>query len=250
MTLEFELYHYIFLGIGAVLSFFLVARSGVSDKLEHYCLTFFLLTGNFNEALTFKIPGVSLFEIQPVRFLFLLFSFFIFRKLLFSKQRFFENQSPWKLPAFMIFLLLNIVFVIISLFKHTADIGFSEVIVKVVLILNFLVIVYAFRILMTPKSFNLLGKTIAIGAVITCILSFIQVDPLFTKISSACDEAGTTSLLSFHLKSRSDKNDLLLDSLTNVEEIPAATVGETTDDEDMVDLSSLRGQSLKCNILP
>ena len=175
MGLEFGLYHYIFLGICAVLSFFLVARSGVSDKVEHYCLTFFLLTGNFNQALTFKIPGVSLFEIQPIRFLFLLLSFFIFRKLLFGKQQFFANQSLWKLPAFLIFLFFNIIFVITSLFKHTNDIGFSEVIVKTVLILNFLVIVYAFRMLMTPKSFNLLGKTIAIAAVFTCILSFIQI---------------------------------------------------------------------------
>ena len=68
-----------------------------------------------------------------------------------------------------------------------------------------------------------------------------QVDPFFTKVSSACDEAGTTSLLSFHLKSHSDLNDLLLDSATKIDVLPTATIGETTNDEDMVDLSSLRG---------
>jgi len=67
-----------------------------------------------------------------------------------------------------------------------------------------------------------------------------EVDPFFTKISAACDEAGTTSLLSFHLRSHSDLNDLLLDSSTTVDSIPNATVGETTNDDDMVDLSSLR----------
>lgn len=76
---------------------------------------------------------------------------------------------------------------------------------------------------------------------------FLQVDPFFTKIASSCDEAGTTSLLSFHLKSKSDLNDLMLDSLTNVNDVPTATVGETTKDEDMVDLSELRGK--ECNSL-
>lgn len=75
-----------------------------------------------------------------------------------------------------------------------------------------------------------------------------EVDAFFTKTASACDEAGTTSLLSFHLKSKSDRNDLLLDSATKVEWIQPVTVGESTSDEDMVDLSMLRDMYNKMSL--
>ena len=104
----FTVQHYIFLTVAAFLSGKLVFSTPVKDKIEHFFLVFFLMTGNFNKALTFKIPGISFFEVQPLRFLFFLFSFYLLRRLILSKEKYFEGKSPWRLPWFMVFVILNI----------------------------------------------------------------------------------------------------------------------------------------------
>ena len=57
---------YLYLIISALVAGFLVLKSQSKYKVEMFFLSFYLLSGNLNTLLIFKIPGVSFFEIQPV----------------------------------------------------------------------------------------------------------------------------------------------------------------------------------------
>ncbi len=176
--------HYVFLVLAAILTFGLLLQTQVKDKIEHFALGFFLMTGNFNDALTFKVPGVSFFEIQPDRFLFLLFSFYLFRKLFFSKEQQGGNFSTGKVPVFLIFLVLNMLFIIISLFANLGPVEFKDAMVSSVNILNFGIIILALQRFLTKESIDFLGKTIIICAVFSSIISVLQVavDPAFLRV--------------------------------------------------------------------
>ena len=90
----FYLYFVVMFGV----AFRMVYKSESKNKPEMMLAAFFLLTGNINQLLTFKIPGVSFFEIQPDRLLFLTFSFFIFRKVGLENQRILTDKNgtmPW-----------------------------------------------------------------------------------------------------------------------------------------------------------
>lgn len=182
--MDYSLYQYGYLGLAAALTALLVYKAKFKDKLEHFFIGFFLMTGEINTILTFKIPGLSFFEIQPVRFLFFVLLFYILRKILFSKGTVLKGSKKGKIPWFMIFLLLNITFVLISQIINIQIITGQEVVVYSVFMLNFLVLIYALRILLTKSSIDFLGKTIIIGAMTSCFISYVQfgLDPAFMRI--------------------------------------------------------------------
>lgn len=159
-----------------------VYNSEVKHKFETLILCFYLMTGNLNDLLTFAIPGVSFFEIQPDRFLFFMFSFFLVRQFYFSSEPFvFKNF--WKIPWFMIILICYALFKIISLGSHSDTIELPEIIIKSLHVVNVLIIILALRVLFSPKLIELLGKALLVGAVTTCLISFIQIgiDPMFAR---------------------------------------------------------------------
>ena len=76
------------------------------------------------------------------------------------------------------------------------------------------------------------------------IILVLQVDPLFHKTSAAFDEGGTGGLLLNHLFVRDDSCELLLDSTTvTMTTRDVSSEGQTTQDNSMVDLSELRGET-------
>ena len=67
---------------------------------------------------------------------------------------------------------------------------------------------------------------------------------MFHKTSAAFDEGGAGGLLLNHLFVRDDSCELLLDSTTvTMTTRDASSEGQTTQDNSMVDLSELRGET-------
>ena len=173
---------YIYFLFALLLSASWVYKSDVKHKFEILVLCFYLMTGNLNDLLTFAIPGVSFFEIQPDRFLFFMFSFFLIRRFYFSNEPF-EFKNFWKIPWFMIILTFYGLFKIISLGSHSNTIVFSEVLIKSLHVVNILIIILSLRVLFSPKLIEILGKAILVGAIVTCLVSFVQIgiDPMFVR---------------------------------------------------------------------
>ena len=89
---------YIYFVIAAIVVFYLTIKSNSRYKVLIFLLSFYLLTGNLNELLTIKIPGFSLFEFQLKRILFLMLSFFLVRRVFFSKEKIIlttNGKIPW-----------------------------------------------------------------------------------------------------------------------------------------------------------
>ncbi len=181
---EVHLIHfYIYLVIAALIAYYLVKKSNSEYKFELFFLSFYVLTGNLNEILTISIPGFSLFEIQPKRFLLLILSFFLIKKILFSREKV-SMTSNGKIPWWEIMLYAYFIFFVISQFANIAVIGISEILVNLSFEFTFLVIILALRLMANDESYQVLGKSILIGATLSSILSIIQIaiDPYFLRI--------------------------------------------------------------------
>ena len=166
-----------------ILAFYLVYKSKSSFKFELFFLSIYLMTGNINEFLTIRIPGISAFEIQPARFLFLLFSFFLMRYLLFSKNKM-HLKTSWTTPWFILFLILYVFTEIFSQFTHAAHLGFGSVMLNSIHTINFLIIFYTLKLISGKETYRVIGNAIIIGALFSTFVSLIQifVDPLFMRI--------------------------------------------------------------------
>ena len=165
---------------------YFVRQSQVENKFELLVISYFLLTGEYNDLLTFSIPGISFFEIQPERFLLLVFGFFLFRNFAFpgSIKQTKIRSSPWVQPLFIVALVLAIGSVIVSLFVHVNDLSLSEAIVKSLKPVNILVIVYSFYLLSSEKMIATIGKVIIVTAVVTSVICVIQTvaDTMFMRV--------------------------------------------------------------------
>jgi hypothetical protein len=173
---------YLYFLIALLLGAYWVKNSGVKYKFEILILSFYLMTGNLNDLLTFAIPGVSFFEIQPDRFLFFMFLFFLVRRFYFSNEPF-EVKVSWRIPWFMVMLMCYILFKIISLGSHPDTILFPELLIKSLHVINVLVIILSLRLIFSPELIEIIGKAILVGAIATCLVSFVQmgVDPMFAR---------------------------------------------------------------------
>lgn len=170
---------FIYFAFASVLAFYLTIKSDSKYKFELFFLSFYLLTGNFNDLLLIKIPGLSLFKIPPERFIYLLLLFFIIRKTWFKKQRA-EIKIPKTIPWFEVALYAYIILLSISIFINAFPSG-----LKVILdAFAFVIIVKALRLMADKPSYDLIGRSIIIGAVITTVVSLTQltIDPYFLRI--------------------------------------------------------------------
>ncbi len=183
---------FIYFAVAALIAFFLTYRSKTKYKIELYFISFYLLTGNINELLTIKIPGISFFEIQPTRFIYLMLGFFILRKTFFSNEVRTYNANK-KTPLFLIALYAFVGMLIISVIANIGHMGFAEGIKVVLDAVAFLILVIALRLMKDMPSYQLIGKSIIVGAVITSCVSFFQVfvDPYFLRIGDARLAFGT-----------------------------------------------------------
>ncbi len=174
---------YIYLALGSIIAYYLVVKSDSKYKVEMFFLSFYLLTGNINDLLTLKVPGLSFFEIQPERFLFIISLFFILRKALFSRQELalnFDRKVPW----FQVALYGYVIMLIISEIVNITEIGMKDAIKTILDSIAFLVIIIAFKLMADRPSYNIIGKSIIIGAVISSLVSLVQfsIDPYFLRI--------------------------------------------------------------------
>lgn len=181
-TADYRLF-YAYFGLAAIVALYLVTKSKSVYKFELFFLAFYLLTGNINKLLTFSVPGVSFFEIQPDRFLFFILCFFIIRRMI-SKGIKKPDHASWTLPWFQVMLYLFILFLIVAQISHLKHIGISEVFVPIMEALNIIIIIHAVTIMSSKETFAVIGKAVIIGAIASSIISLIQlgIDPLFMRI--------------------------------------------------------------------
>jgi len=185
-------YFFIYYVIAAAIAFYLIKKSKTKFKIELFFISFYLLTGNINELLTIKIPGISFFEIQPTRFIYLMLAVFVIRKTFFSNEQNYFNTAK-KTPLFMLALYAFVGMLVISVAANIGHMGISEGIKVILDAIAFLILVAATRMMADMPSYKLLGKVVIIGAVITSLVSFVQVfiDPYFLRIGDARLAFGT-----------------------------------------------------------
>ncbi len=178
-----SIYFYAYLAMTFLIALRLILKSQSKYKTELFFLSFFLISGNISEYLTFSIPGVSFFEIQPDRFLFFLFSFFILKNLLFPKDSI-KLPFGWSMPWFKIILYFYVFLVIASQAFHVYHNGIAELITNIVYAINILIIMYYVRTMTDQETIRIIGTTIVIGAVLASLVSLIQfaVDPMFLRV--------------------------------------------------------------------
>lgn len=174
---------YVFFALATVVALYLVIKSKSRYKIEFFFLVFFLLTGNINNLLTIKIPGFSLFEIQPDRFMFFIFLFLILRKTLLSKTKISLNING-NIPSFIVALIGFALMLIISQSVNITEIGVGVVLKNILGVLNFLVVLIALQLIADKATYDLIGRAIIVGAIISTSVSLIQlsIDPYFLRI--------------------------------------------------------------------
>ncbi|QCX01663.1 O-antigen ligase family protein [Aggregatimonas sangjinii] len=186
---EFEMgkvhlsHFYLYFIFAAATALYLIRKSKSKYKWELFFICFYLLTGNINQLLTIKIPGISFFEIQPERFIFLLLSFFILRKSFFKKNRptdFSNGRVPW----FQVMLFAYIFLLIVSIGMNISELDVPDALKTILESFAFLVIIIAFRLMADVPSYKVIGKSMIIGAIVSSTVSLIQlgVNSYFLRI--------------------------------------------------------------------
>ncbi len=184
---EVHLHHfYIYFAFAVIAAFYLTYKSNSKYKFELFFISFYFLTGNINELLTIKIPGFSFFEIQPIRFIYLLLAVFMIRKTMFSRKKLNLTLNK-KVPWFVVFLYAFCALLILSVTFNITHIGISKGLKTILDTLAFLVLLESLRKMADKPSYDLIGKSIMIAAVVTSLVSLIQisVDPYFLRIGHA-----------------------------------------------------------------
>jgi len=170
---------YIFLVFGGIIALYMTITSTSAYKKEMFFISFFLITGNLNKLLTVKIPGFSFFEIQPIRFIYLMLLVLIIRKLWASKQKLNWSagiRMPWFMVALICYITLLSISVVVNVFPEELKVILDAV--------AFLIIVIGLRMMADKPSYDLIGKSFIFGAVISSLVAFVQllVNPYFLRI--------------------------------------------------------------------
>lgn len=176
-------YYYAYFILAALVAGYLVFKSKSRFKPELFFISFYLLTGNLNQLLTIKIPGFSLFEIQPIRFIFLLLSFLVLRKTIFSKAPI-KVSLKQKVPWFQFALLGYVILITASVLYNSTSIGIGETLKTIIDATAFLVLIAGLQLMADKPSYDIIGKSIIFGAVVSSVVSFVQlgIDPYFLRI--------------------------------------------------------------------
>lgn len=172
--------------VALFIALYFTYKSQVEHKFELLVISFFLLTGEYANMLTFSIPGLSFFEIQPERFLLLTFGFFIVRSMAYpdTVKQTKIRTSPWVQPLFLVTLVIAIVTVVVVLFVHVNALGLSEAIVQSLKPINVLILVYSFYLLSNERMIATIGKIMIVAATVSSFICLIQtgVDTMFMRI--------------------------------------------------------------------
>ncbi|OWW27015.1 hypothetical protein B4Q04_04880 [Zobellia sp. OII3] len=179
-----QIHHfYIYFVIAGIIASYLTYKSESKYKLEGLLLSFYFLTGNINDLLTIKIPGFSFFEIQPLRLIYLLLLFFIVRKTWLSKEKL-ASPATRKTPLFIIPLVLYIILLSISIGVNIEDVGMGDALKTVLESFAFVIILFGLKLMADQPTYDLIGKSIIIGAIFNSIVAIIQFayNPYFLRI--------------------------------------------------------------------
>ena len=174
---------YIYFALMVLIAFYIVVKSNSKYKFELFFISFYLLTGNLNRILTFKLPGLAFLEIQPLRFIYLLLLVFLIKRTLLSRDKsLLELQG--KIPWFLLALFSYVLFLSISVFVNFQEIGMTELLESIVDSLAFIIIIISLASMADKPSYDVIGNTIIVGAVFASIISILQltVDPYFLRI--------------------------------------------------------------------
>lgn len=173
---------FVYFVFAAGLALYLVVKSDSKYKIELFFISFYLITGNINDLLEISIPGVGFFKIPPERFMYLMLSILLIRRKFFSRKEtptYERDRIPWFVVALYAYVILQTIAIFVNVFPSE----FKSIIDTVA----FLIIIYAFRYMEDRPSYNLIGKSIIIGAIITSVVGVIQfsVDPYFLRMGDA-----------------------------------------------------------------
>ncbi|MEM6965792.1 MAG: O-antigen ligase family protein, partial [Bacteroidota bacterium] len=168
-------YGYIFLSM--MLAGYLTYRSAAQNKIVVGAISFFLLTGNFNEVITFGLP--------PDRVLGLICAGYLGWRLVFGGFR--NSRHPiWVVPYFQIVLALYIFYIFLSQIVNATTLvtPSSKAMIDIYYAVNFIFLLYGVWATVDQEGLKVIGKCIVIGAAVSGLLSIYQlgIDPLFMRI--------------------------------------------------------------------
>lgn len=177
---------YIYFLFALLIAGYLVYKSKSSYKFEIFCLSFYFLSGNINNLLTLQIPGLTFFEIQPKRFIYLLFAFLIIRKTLFSKNKLTAIRNI-KIPAFVYSLFGFVFLLFVSILANSTSVEISEGSKTMLDAFAFIIIIAAIYLMADKPSYEVIGKSFILGGMATSLVSIIQLsmNPYFLRIGEA-----------------------------------------------------------------
>ena len=91
------------------------------------------------------------------------------------------------IPYFEVALFAYVILLVVSVLVNFSHIGVAEGLKTILDALTFLVLIIALRLMADKASYDLIGKTIIIGAVASSIVSLLQlsIDPYFLRIGDA-----------------------------------------------------------------
>lgn len=169
---------YIYLLLAGIIAFILVVQSSSNNKIEMFFISFYLLSGNLNDILTFKIPGIGFFELQPNRIIYLLLLFFLARKSIRKSHLSINRGSFFSLYQLALFGYVG--FLILSIVVNVFPSGIKTIVDAVA----FIIIVQAITQLKDKASYDLIKKSMIIGAVFSSLISILQLvwNPYFLRI--------------------------------------------------------------------
>lgn len=175
------IHFYIYLLFAGLIALFLVFRSSSSHKVEMLFISFYLLSGNLNNILTFKIPGITFFEIQPNRFIYLLLLFFLARKSFRGSHLSIARGNYFFLYQLALYGYVG--FLILSILVNIFPSGLKTIVDAVA----FIVIVQAISQLNDKPSYDIIKDSMIVGAVLSSLISVLQLiwNPYFLRIGDA-----------------------------------------------------------------
>lgn len=171
--------------LSGVYTFWLTMKSKTEGRLVTFLLAWFLMMGSYTMIVRLKLPGISFFEIQPDRFIFLLFSFILISTFLYAKRRSINKdvyrpiQSPFEKV-----LEYYIIFVIISKITHIKGEGVPDTVVEITEILTAYITYLMVKRYGDKGMIQVFGRVIITTAIISSLVAILQIvhDSYFLRI--------------------------------------------------------------------
>ncbi len=174
-------FFYAYFVIAFFIALFLISKAKPKYPFELFVLLFYLMTGNANEILTLDLGVI---DIQPARAIFLVFGWFLFRQIFYSKENPFP-QSQWRMPWFQVMLIAYVIMLTASQISHIGgELKPMKVLTNAIENTNFLVVIYALSLMINKKTIELVAKVMIVTSIFSGLIGFAQIlyAPLFTRL--------------------------------------------------------------------